>query len=96
MTLGRTPGPGHLIERVAVEALKMLTAIVNVTSLYASGGDRDRAVAVLLALHDGGHDLNPEDARAWGDGPRPTERRSQNEAYPACRWQHQQDRQLNH
>lgn len=38
---------------------------MNVQSLYSSAGDRDRAVAVLLALHDGGHGVDAEDTRAW-------------------------------
>ena len=59
------PEPEIISDPVAVEGLKDLTAINNVTSLYASAGDRDRAVAVLLALHGGGHGVNPVDARAW-------------------------------
>ncbi|HEY6688973.1 MAG TPA: hypothetical protein VI094_22505 [Propionibacteriaceae bacterium] len=57
--------PEIISDPVAVEGLHDLTAIVNVQSLYSSAGDRDRAVAVLLALHDGGHDVVPEDTGAW-------------------------------
>ena len=60
-----TPEPALIADPVVVEGLKTLTAIVNVTSLYASGGDRDKAVEVLLTLHDGGHRMNADDARAW-------------------------------
>jgi hypothetical protein len=60
-----TPQPEIVSDPVAVEGLKTLTAIINVTSLYASAGGRDRAVEVLLTLHDGGHGVNPEDARGW-------------------------------
>ncbi len=57
--------PEIVSDPVAVEGLKDLTAIINVNSLYASAGGRDRAVAVLLTLHDGGHGVSPRDARAW-------------------------------
>jgi hypothetical protein len=59
------PEPEIISDPVAVEGLKDLTAVINVTGLYASAGGRDRAVAVLLTLHDGGHGVNPRDARAW-------------------------------
>lgn len=60
-----TREPELVSDPVAVEGLKSLTAIVNVTNLHASAPDRGRAVAALLALHDGGHGVNSEDARAW-------------------------------
>jgi hypothetical protein len=59
------PKPEIISDPVALEGLKDLTAIVNVQSPYSSAGDRDRAVAVLLALHDGGCGVDPEDTRAW-------------------------------
>lgn len=34
-------------------------------SLHASSGERGRAVAVLITLHDGGHGVKSEDAKAW-------------------------------
>jgi hypothetical protein len=43
----------------------VLTAMVNMESLHASSGERSRAVAVLLTLHDGRHGVKPEDAEAW-------------------------------
>jgi hypothetical protein len=57
--------PEIISDPVVVEGLKTLTAMVNVASLYASAGGRDRAVAVLRTLHDGGHILDPEVVRTW-------------------------------
>jgi hypothetical protein len=64
LTVAR-PQSEIISDPVAVEGLKNLTAIVNVQSLYSSAGDQDRAVEVLLALHDAGHGVDPEDTRAW-------------------------------
>ena len=60
-----TPEPEIISDPVVDEGLQTLTDIINVTSLYASAGGRDRAVEVLLTLHDGGHAVDPENARAW-------------------------------
>jgi hypothetical protein len=60
-----TPEPEIISNPVAVEGLKTLTAMINVQSLFAGAGGRDKAVAVLLKLHDAGHGVNPEKARAW-------------------------------
>ncbi len=60
-----TTEPEMISDPVVVEGLKTLTGLLNVTSLYASVGGRDRAVTVLRTLHDGGHAVDPEGMRAW-------------------------------
>jgi hypothetical protein len=65
LKLATGPEPEIISDPVAVQGLEVLTAIVNVQSLHASSGERGRAVAVLLTLHDGGHGVKPEDAKAW-------------------------------
>lgn len=57
--------PAIIPDPVAVEGLRTLTDLVNVTSLHASAGDRPRAVEVLRTLHGGGHVVDPEGARTW-------------------------------
>jgi hypothetical protein len=65
LKLATRPEPEIICDPVAVKGLEVLTATVNVTSLHASSGERRRAVAVLLTLHDGGHGVKSEDAQAW-------------------------------
>jgi hypothetical protein len=62
--LGKTLGDG-ISDPMVVEGLQTLTDINNVTSLYANAVGRDRASEVLRTLHDRGHAVDPESARAW-------------------------------
>jgi len=55
-----------LVEDPVVEqALKTLTQSVNHANNLAGAPDKRDAVATLLILHDGGHQLHPPDIYAW-------------------------------
>lgn len=64
------PAAAALTDPVVVRGVDTLTELVNQSNGLASTFDRNLAVAVLLTLHDGGHQLDAEGiyAHALGGG----------------------------
>jgi hypothetical protein len=54
-----------LADPVVARGLRTLTGLVNHANQLAGSMDRRDATNVLLALHEGGHRLEPEQTCAW-------------------------------
>ena len=57
--------PELVKNKVVVEALKSLTAVVNVSTGITHPSDREAAVQLFTILRDAGELFNPEDVKAW-------------------------------
>jgi len=58
--------PAELIpNKIVVEALKSLTATVNVSTGVAHPRDREATIQTFMILRDAGEYFNPEDVKAW-------------------------------
>jgi len=53
------------LDSIVVEALKGLTKSINHNNTISAGYEKDRVVATLLALHDGGVNMDPDAMQGW-------------------------------
>lgn len=57
--------PELIKNKVVVEALKSLTALVNVSTGITHPSDREAAIQLFTILRDAGEFFNPENVKAW-------------------------------